>query len=142
MANEKMRAVHAQIAQDQREAARRAINTLHKESEAEALAAINVSCSVLRKIADHLDNLDYGNMDACKVCGRKGITPEAASKAAANLTKVVSDIGRFVHFDRGEADSRAEVKGLDELLKVLTKDQFDQVWKWVEEGQRAPDVVQ
>lgn len=104
-------------------------------AQEEALEVINQGVRVMQRIVEYLEtaNLEGGY---CTVCKRRGVSVAEASKAAANLVKCVNDLGRYVHFDRGEADSRAEVKGLDELLKYLTREQFDTVWKWVEDGEQ------
>lgn len=109
-------------------------------AEKEALDVINRGVKVMQKIVEHLEKADLDG-DYCKVCNRKGVSVAEASKAAANLVKVVNDIGRYVHFDRGEADSRTEVKGLDELLKLLSNDKFAQVVAWIEEAE-AQNAVQ
>jgi hypothetical protein len=93
----------------------------------------------LLKIVRYCNTYDVENQHYCPECGRKGISFDAASKAAANLTKVVNDTVRLMEFHKGNADSRTEtIGGMEDLVKKLTSDQLATVLKWMDDNAIEP----
>ncbi len=82
----------------------------------------NLSAS-LRKISQKLADSDF-----------ESIKPGELAKMASYVAKTIDEQARLMEFAKGNADSRSEVVGLSDLLKVLTQDQFDQVQAWIAAG--------
>lgn len=100
----------------------------------EVLNALDYSAQAMESLSKHLAGIDYGSEKPCEKCGRKGVSPEVGGKTLAYLAKVVDAQTRLLEFQRGNADSRTEITGVAELMKVLTNEQFTQVNTWYEEG--------
>jgi hypothetical protein len=103
--------------------------------EPEAQEALNQSIVAMKKIATRLANTDYDDCDECEECGRKGLSPDLAAKTLGYIAKVVSETTRLLEYAKGNAESRTEVKGLEDLLRVLKPNQFEQVCTWIEQGE-------
>lgn len=100
----------------------------------EALSALDYSVLAMERLAKHMASLDPAEAQPCEACGRKGISIEQAGKTHAYMAKVVNEVTRLLQFERGKPDSRQEVVGLADLMKVLTEEQFETLNKWYEEG--------
>lgn len=105
------------------------------KSEA-AINSLNHATLALEKLAVHLSGLDYGNENPCDVCGRKGISPEAGGKTFAYIAKVVNEQARLLEFAKGKPDSRTEVTGLADLMKLLSNEEFETVSRIIDEASR------
>jgi len=101
------------------------------KSEA-AINSLNHATLALEKLAVHMSSLDYGSENPCDACGRKGISSEAAGKTLAYLAKVVNEQARLLEFAKGKPDSRAEITGLADLMKVLNPEEFTTVSEIIE----------
>ena len=99
--------------------------------------SLDHSVKAMEKLSVYLSELDYGEQNQCSECGRKGLTAEQGGKTLAYIAKMVNEITRLLQFAKGEPDSRTEIKGLDTLLAYLSRDQFDQLTTWIEEGQHG-----
>ena len=108
-------------------------------NEPEAQEALKFSITAMKKIAIRLASTDYEDCDECEECGRKGLSPDMAAKALSHIGKVVNETTRLLEYAKGNADSRQEFKGLEDLLKVLSQDQFTQVCKWIEHADNEKD---
>jgi cytochrome c553 len=100
--------------------------------EPEAQNAMNNCILAMEKIAIQLASIDYENLNPCDKCHRKGIEPEGGAKSLSYIAKVVNETTRLLEYAKGNADQRSEIKGLEDLLKVLSQDQFTQVCAWIE----------
>ena len=60
--------------------------------------------------------------------------PTDAAKTISYLAKMVDEVVRLMEFAKGAPDSRSEVVGLSDLLKVLTQEQFYQLQDWIAAG--------
>ncbi len=112
----------------------------------EAVSALEHAVKALANLSRYMAGIDFQSENPCEICGRKGITVEAAGKTTAYMAKVVNEGWRLLDFARGKADSRLEVTGVKELMQALTPEQFDQVDKWYQEGlkraaESEPDTV-
>lgn len=85
--------------------------------------AVNSTLRSLNKICVALEKADFAAMK-----------PDVASKVAMNLTKSVDELTRLMALVQGNPDSRTEVVGLGDLIKLLTNEQFEQVSQWIEQG--------
>ena len=103
-----------------------------------ALEGLDASVRTFRNLANHLASIDLANERPCEVCNRRGISVEQAGKTVAYVAKVIDGIERMLQFAKGDADQRTEVTGLKELLQYLKPDQFEQLNRWIEEGQAIP----
>lgn len=105
------------------------------KSEA-AINSLNHATLALEKLATHMSSLDYAGENPCDVCGRKGISAEAAGKTFAYVAKVVNEQARLLEFAKGKPDSRTEVTGLADLMKLLSNEEFETVSKIIDEASR------
>jgi hypothetical protein len=101
-----------------------------------AVNSLNYASKALEKLSKHMASIDYGDQNPCEHCGRRGISPEAGGKTLAYVAKVVNEQARLLEFAKGKPDSRTDVVGIGELLKVLTGEQFTQVSAWIDEGMK------
>lgn len=101
--------------------------------EKELGKALDNCCVTMENITAQLAATDYTQTFPCEHCGRRGLEPAEAGKTLSYLAKMVNDITRLLEFAKGNADQRAEIKGLDELLKFLSHEQFQTVCKWMAE---------
>ena len=101
------------------------------KSEA-AINSLNHATLALEKLAVHLSSVDYAAENPCEVCGRKGISTEAAGKTFAYVAKVVNEQARLLEFAKGKPDSRTEVTGLADLMKLLSNEEFETVSKIID----------
>ena len=92
-----------------------------------AINSLNHATLALEKIAVHMAGLDYGNENPCEACGRRGLSAEAAGKTFAYIAKVVNEQARLLEFAKGKPDSRTEVTGLADLMKLLSNEEFETV---------------
>lgn len=100
-----------------------------------AYSSIDQSFEALRKITKYMQEFDIEGQHYCPECGRKGISYDAAGKAAAYLAKITNDTVRLMEYHKGNADSRLETKtGMEDLVKSLTSDQLAVVLKWMDEN--------
>lgn len=109
------------------------------ENATEAKEALGSTVLAMRNLSRHLAKIDFGETNPCDQCGRKGLSAQQSGQTLAYFAKMVNEITRLLQFAKGEADSRTEVVGLGDLLKYLDNDKFDQVTKWIEEGQAHED---
>jgi len=100
------------------------------EDQAHAQAILRNCATSIKRLSEGLANVDLGGV-SCDKCGRKGLGAEALGKTLAYTTKSLDGIYRLMEFAEGNADSRAEVVGLSDLLKVLTPEQFETFQGWV-----------
>ena len=110
--------------------------------EREAQKALDNCCVAMENISEQLATTDYTNTNACEHCGRRGLDPHEAGKTLAYLSKVINDVTRLLEFAKGNADQRAEIKGVDELLKFLTHEQFKTVCAWIQERETFEQAKQ
>src|SRR5574339_819015 len=89
------------IAQKQQAIRAQQIQQPTLESEERARALLNQATEVMAQLVEYVKNFDVKDFRYCKVCERSGVTIGEAAKAAANITKLFNDLGRYIHFDRG-----------------------------------------
>jgi len=106
--------------------------------EPEAQDALNNCIVAMQSLSRQMANTDYENCNPCGACNRKGLEPDIAAKTLSYIGKVVNETTRLLEYAKGNADRRTEVKGLEDLLKVLNKDQFNLVCQWIEHAEREP----
>lgn len=102
--------------------------------------ALEMAVTASRRMADELANADFKG-PYCDKCKRRGLTVHELAKSASYVAKMVDQIARLLEFAKGNADSRQEVTGLGDLLKVLSDDQFRQVCAWIDLGRQPRDVT-
>jgi hypothetical protein len=107
-----------------------------------ALNSLDYATLALEKLSKHLASIDFGGEKPCEHCGRKGLSPEVGGKTLAYIAKVVNEQARLIQFAKGAPDSRTEVTGLGDLLKVLSNEQFEQVSTWIDEGTKRLERVE
>ena len=100
----------------------------------EAVASLRNTIEALEKLSAFVNSLDYKTYRYCEVCERTGLDPESASKTALNMAKMVSDLSRLFEFAKGKPDSRTEVTGIADLMKLLTNEQFTTLTGWLEQA--------
>lgn len=110
--------------------------------EKEAQKALDNCCVAMENISRQLAETDYTQTFPCEHCGRKGLEPAEAGKTLAYIAKVINDVTRLLEFAKGNADQRAEIKGVDELLKFLTHEQFQTVCGWIQERETFEQAKQ
>jgi hypothetical protein len=103
----------------------------------EAVSALEHAIIALEKLSHHISGMGYEDYRYCEVCGRKGLTPEEAGKTLAYMAKVVNELTRLFEFAKGKPDSRTEVMGLNDLMRLLSNEQFVTLTGWLEAGTDA-----
>ena len=88
-----------------------------------AVDSLNDAIVAMAKIAKVMKEADYSTMK-----------PTDAAKTISYLAKMVDEVVRLMEFAKGAPDSRSEVVGLSDLLKVLTQEQFYQLQDWIAAG--------
>lgn len=92
---------------------------------------------ILHDIKAHLKKVDWDNDAPCESCQRKGYDPVACGKILTYVTKAIDQVARLVELLKGNADQRVATDGgqLQDLLRLLTQDQFNVVVGWMEENE-------
>lgn len=97
-----------------------------------AVNALNHATLALEKLAIHMASMEFGDERFCEACGRKGISADAAGKTLAYLAKVVNEQARLLEYAKGKPDSRTEVTGLADLMRLLDPQEFETVSKIID----------
>jgi len=105
-------------------------------NEPECREAMEHAAKALRNISKALAETDYEYYLPCDECHRQGLSPDKLAKAGADVGRMIDQVTRLLEYAQGNADSRSEIKGLDDLLKFLTTDQFAKVCAWIEAGSK------
>jgi len=87
---------------------------------------VSNSFQAMERLAADLKNTDFSEM-----------SEKDKGQLFAYIAKAVNEIVRLHSFSKGEADSRTEIVGLNDLLQYLTNEQFQQVQEWIAEGKAA-----
>jgi hypothetical protein len=90
----------------------------------EAIEAVNSAIKALNAVAGHLAKCDFSTMK-----------PDVAAKTATHLAKAIDETARLIELTQGRPDSRQN-SDLSEILPLLTNEQFNTLFQWVEEAKQ------
>jgi hypothetical protein len=96
----------------------------HWMESGEAIEAVNSAIKALNAVSGYLAKCDFSSMK-----------PEVAAKTATHLAKAIDETARLIELTQGRPDSRQNT-GLNELLPLLTNEQFQTLWQWIEEAEQ------
>jgi len=102
----------------------------HWMESGEAKAAVNSAIKALNAVSAHLAACDFS-----------ALKPDVAAKTATHLAKAIDETARLIELTQGRPDSRQNT-GLSELLPLLTNEQFETLFEWVEEAKKRSSTPQ